>query len=346
MYRFLGADPSNLPALIQTKVIVQPWRTIYKFLDPRNTIEVVLTFSQPTSIDEPYTYITFDVRTLDEKHHTVRIYFEEGALAAVNNRSDKVYWSRTDGDITVLTMNAYNQIPFHVHGDGVRFNWGYAHLISENNGLTKGYQGYNDNLRQAFIHHQTMPDDDTQKPRYPNVRPPSSAFIINFDQVSSTSVSSYLIFLYDDVYSMLYFQEWQPPYWRVQYHNNVTLLVEKAVSDYQSNMNNITDSNELLMTLLNNTGGYQYALLGSLVTRQITAALTKTWSDKYNRSLLFLKEVGSGGAISTVDVIFPSSPFFLWLYPEMLRDALIPVLLYANNQTSIHYNLPWAPHHL
>ena len=59
-----------------------------------------------------------------------------------------------------------------------------------------------------------------------------------------------------------------------------------------------------------------------------------------------MKEISSGGAVSTVDVIYPSSPYFLWIYPEMLRDLLLPILAYANNETTVHYNLTWAPHHL
>jgi hypothetical protein len=59
-----------------------------------------------------------------------------------------------------------------------------------------------------------------------------------------------------------------------------------------------------------------------------------------------MKEISSDGDVSTVDVIYPSSPFFLWLHPEMLRDVLVPVLAYANNETTVDYNLPWAPHHL
>jgi len=54
-YRFLGTAPSNIPALMQKKVVVQPWRTIYTFSTPTNTVEVVLIFSQPTSIEDPYT---------------------------------------------------------------------------------------------------------------------------------------------------------------------------------------------------------------------------------------------------------------------------------------------------
>jgi hypothetical protein len=283
---------------------------------------------------------------LDQKSHNVRIYFEEGPTLGINEKNEKVYWSRTDGNLTVLTMHAYNQIPFGVRGDAARNNWGYAHLISANKSPASGYQGFGDNLRQAFVNHQTMPSDDTRKPRHADDQSPSSAFIINLGQVTSQTVSSYLIFLYDDVYSMLYFGEWQAPCWYAELDNNVTLLVNEAVSYYQSNMADITDSNEFLITLLTNIGGNQYSLLGSLVLRQITGALTRTWSVKQNRPQTYMKEVSSGGAISTVDVIFPSSPFFLWLHPEILRDVLIPVLAYANNETDIDYNLSWAPHHL
>ena len=345
-YRFLGTQPSNIPALVQNQVVVQPWRTIYTFSTPDKAVELVVTFSQPTAIEDPYTYITFDARTLDQKTHQVRIYFEEGPLLGVNDKNEKVYWSRMDGDRTVLTMGAYNQIPFGIRGDATRNNWGYAHLVSGNSSATRGYQGFGEQLRQAFVNHQTMPSDDMRKPRSASDQPPASAFVIDLGQVSTASVSSYVVFLFDDVYSMLYFEEWQAPCWQAELDQNVTLLINEAVAYYQSNMADITDSDELLMTLLTNTGGSQYSLLGSLVVRQILGSLTRTWSKQYNRSQLYMKEISSDGDVSTVDVIYPSSPFFLWLHPGLLRDMLLPVLAYANNETTIDYNLPWAPHHL
>jgi hypothetical protein len=345
-YRFLGTLPSSVPALIQKKVVVQPWRTIYTFSTPTNTVELVLMFSQPTSIDDPYTYITFNVRTLDQKTHNVRIYFDEDPTLSIFGKGEKVYWSRTDGEITVLTMNAYDQIPFGIRGDYLRNNWGYAYLISGNKSISTGYQAFGDDLRQAFSNHQSMPSDDTRKPRHADDQPPTSAFVINFGEVSSQNVSEYVVFLYDDVYSMLYFQDWQIPCWRAELDNNVTLLINESIAYYESNMADITNFNYLLIKLLTYTGGEHYAALGSLVTRQVTGAVSQTWSNQQNRSQLLMKEISSGGAISTVDVIFPSSPFFLWLHPEMLRDLLIPVLAYGNNETNDPYNLTWAPHHL
>jgi hypothetical protein len=345
-YRFLGTLPNNTQALIQKKVVVQPWRTIYTFSTPTDTVELVLTFSQPTSIDDPYTYITFNVRSLDQKTHNIRIYFDQGPTFGLNGRGDKINWGRTDGDVTDLTINGYEQIPFIVRGDGARNNWGYAHLISGNKSITTGHQACGDDLRQAFADHQTMPSDDTRKPRHANDQIPTSAFVLNLGQVSSQTVSSYVVFLYDDLYSMIYFGEWQPPCWRAELDNNVTLLVNESIAYYEANMADITDWNQMLITMLTKAGGEHYATLCSLVTRQVTGALTRTWSNQYNRSQLYMKEISTNGDINTVDVIYPSSPYFLWLHPEMLRDVLIPVLAYANNETTTHYNLTWAPHHL
>jgi hypothetical protein len=191
-----------------------------------------------------------------------------------------------------------------------------------------------------------MPIDDNRKPRPANDQWPVSAFVLDLGQVISTPTSSYLVFLYDDVYSMLYFQEWQQPCWRAEFDNNVTLYISEAVQFYEANMVDITESNELLIRLLTDAGGDKYALLGSLVTRRISGSITRTWSDIQNRPQTFMKEISSDGDVSTVDVIYPSSPFWLYLQPEILRDLLLPILAYANNETSIEYNLPWAPHHL
>ena len=346
VYRFLGTSPFLVRPLVQNRVVVEPWRTIYNFSTPKNTLELIVMFSQPTVVEDPYTYITFNVRSLDQNTHHVRIYFDEGPFLGINDKGENVYWSRTDSDLTVLTMYHYDQIPFNVRGDDTRNNWGYAHLISGNKSITTGYQAFGEDLRQAFSTHKPMPSDDTRKPRQANDQAPTSAFILNIGPVSLQTISSYIVFLYDDVYSMLYFEESQVPYWRTELNNNVTLLVNEAVGHYESNMVSITSANQDLMTLLTNVGGEQYQVLGSLVTRQVTGALSQTWSPKYNRSSFYMKEISSDGDVNTVDVIFPASPFFLLLAPDVLRDLLIPLLAYGNNETTIHYNLAWAPHHL
>jgi hypothetical protein len=40
------------------------------------------------------------------------------------------------------------------------------------------------------------------------------------------------------------------------------------------------------------------------------------------------------------------SPFFLYFNAQLLKLQLLPILAYANNETSVPYGYPWAPHHL
>lgn len=59
-----------------------------------------------------------------------------------------------------------------------------------------------------------------------------------------------------------------------------------------------------------------------------------------------IKEISSDGDLQTVDVVFPASTLFLYTNPLLMELMLLPLLAYANNETSMQYNLPWAPHHL
>ena len=50
--------------------------------------------------------------------------------------------------------------------------------------------------------------------------------------------------------------------------------------------------------------------------------------------------------LNTMDVVFPTSPLLLHTNPELLRQLLLPVLAYANNETAINFTDPYSPHQL
>ena len=93
---------------------------------------------------------------------------------------------------------------------------------------------------------------------------------------------------------------------------------------------------------LNRVGGKQYAQLAALAYRQTLAAHGFA-ADFDGTPMLFPKENFSNGCISTVDVLYPSAPFFLFFNPALLEAQLRPVLEYA---ALARWKWPFAPHDL
>jgi len=106
------------------------------------------------------------------------------------------------------------------------------------------------------------------------------------------------------------------------------------------------DFDASLTKALYSAGGEEYSTLASLAYRQVLAAGKLVQNPIDNSTWYFLKEISSDGDISTVDVIFPASPFFLYFNSELLKMAIEPLLAYANNETSNDYPFNFSPHHL
>ena len=68
---------------------------------------------------------------------------------------------------------------------------------------------------------------------------------------------------------------------------------------------------EQLISEWSRVGGVKYAAVLALAWRQVLAALKTIWATDRNASWTFLKEISTNGDMSTVDVIFPSSPMLL-----------------------------------
>ncbi len=85
--------------------------------------------------------------------------------------------------------------------------------------------------------------------------------------------------------------------------------------------------------------------MSALAYRQTMAGLKYVVSPT-NTRWVFMKEISSDGDISTVDVVFPASPLFLFYNPQLLTDMMLPLFVFAGNQTAMpthNYTKPWAP---
>lgn len=99
------------------------------------------------------------------------------------------------------------------------------------------------------------------------------------------------------------------------------------------------------------SGSSDYRDIASLSARQVLGATQ--FSGTVDNPILFLKEISSNGNFQTVDVIFPSFPFFLYTNPRWLAYLLEPLLEHMAsgqypNKYSMHdlgYHFPNATGH-
>lgn len=99
------------------------------------------------------------------------------------------------------------------------------------------------------------------------------------------------------------------------------------------------------------SGSEDYVDIVALSARQVIGSTT--FSGTPDNPILFLKEISSNGNFQTVDVIFPSFPFFLYTNPRWLGYLLEPLLehmlsgQYPNRYTmhDLGYHFPNATGH-
>jgi hypothetical protein len=346
-YRVMGREP-DVPEMTQTSLQVLPTRTIYRF--EARGVEVTLTFTTPLLpedldvLSHPLTYVTWEFRATDAKRHSVSFYQDATAEWAVNTTDQKVTWSRYKvGDMSVLRMGSQEQPILEKKGDNLRIDWGYLYLAAKDeDSKTDSILAGGTLSRRTFAESGHLPEaDDLRMPRSANDDWPVAAFAFDMGEVGEKPVSRTLLLAYDDLFSIEYLNRRLRPYWRKNGWEAADLL-RAAERDYASLSSRCKSFDEAVLADLSHVGGEEYARLGSLAYRQCIAA-HKLTADVDGRPMFFSKENFSNGCIDTVDVTYPSSPFFLLFAPELLKAQLTPVLDYAGME---RWRFPFAPHDL
>jgi hypothetical protein len=345
-YRLLGAEPKDVPPLSQTSLEVLPTRTIYTFEGAG--IHLALTFTTPALPDDiailsrPVTYLTWEVRSNDNKTHEVAVYFDSSTLPTVNTPEQKVVCSseRIDG-LAVLKAGSKDQPILQKRGDDLRIDWGYLYVAAAENAKLAARIAKADDTRASFASSgQAVGEDVASQPTAAD-KAPVLAFIFDLGKVGSRPVSRWLIYAYDDIYSIQYFKKNLPPYWRKDGWQAADLLKASA-REYTDLQKRCKALDEELTADMTKLGGPKYARIIGLSYRQ-TFAGCKIAADALGAPLIFPKENFSNGCIGTVDVIYPMAPQFLLFGPTLTKAILVSNLDYA---ASPRWKFDFAPHDL
>ena len=348
VYRLMGAEPSRVPVLPQTKLRVLPTRTIYDFQNLQ--IHVQLTFTTPLlpyAVDmlaHPMTFLSWEVSTADGHEHEVQVYYDNQAELVVNKPERQVVWGRQMiGETTVLRMGSQEQPVLQKKGDDLRIDWGYLYVGAPAEEMPQAAVASADTARGAFLAGRPLPDrDDPRMPRAANDASPVIAFASAAVVVTGKSpISRHVLLAYDELESIEYFHQPLRPFWR-RMGGEISDLFEAAARDYGQLRAHCMLFDEYLMADLEKAGGRKYAEICALSYRQCLAA-NGLAADAHGMPLMFPKENFSNGCIGTVDVICPQSPLLLLVSPTLAKATLLPILDYAS---SPRWKFPYAPHDL
>lgn len=342
--RFMG--PAQEQALPQVSRVLWPTRTIYEF--EGSGIHLTATFFSPALPDNldvfsrPITYLTWTARSIDQRTHSVQLYFSVSAQLAVDNDQQSVVWGTSHaGDLTVMYIGTNSQPVLAKSGDNLRIDWGWADLVlPPQPGMTTATIGI-DEWRRNTREGTFTTSDDLAMPRTPRNNLPLLAVRFDLGNVAGTGVSRRAMIAYDDIQAIEFLNRRLSDYWR---RSGMTMaeLLQRAEQEEASLRTRAEAFDQALVSDLEKAGGSHYAQLATLAYRQ-TVAAHKLVADIDGKPLLFSKENFSNGCINTVDVTYPSAPFFLLLKPQLLEALLRPIMEYASLP---RWRWSFAPHDL
>jgi Glutaminase A six helical-hairpin domain/Domain of unknown function (DUF5127)/Domain of unknown function (DUF4964) len=346
-FRVIGGSERQLPAMDLKATVVNPTQTIYVF--DGAGVELRLKFTTPLLpdsldlISEDASYITWKVKSIDGKLHRVSVYFDGDGEFCVNTPDQRIVWGRLKlPGVDVMKMGSQMQPVLEKKGDDLRIDWGYVYFCSP-----RGQDGMSviapaDEARDAFIQSDTLPSaDDFNMPRQASDGWPVCAYLFNLGEVGANAKERFVLVAYDEIYSIEYFHRELQAYWKRNGATTAGMITER-VSEYPKLMSECAGFDSSLVAKLAEKGGKDYASICALAYRQVFAA-HKLVADIDGTPMLFPKEDFSNGCISTVDVIYPSAPFFMYFNNDLLKAILTPVFKYSEMP---RWKFPFAPHDL
>jgi Domain of unknown function (DUF4965)/Domain of unknown function (DUF1793)/Domain of unknown function (DUF5127)/Domain of unknown function (DUF4964) len=342
-FQFMGKEQgTNL--LPQVSRSIWPTHVIYEFQG--SGIHLTATFFTPALpqdldvLSRPLTYLSWTVHSVDGKPHAVELYFAAGAGLAVNDEYEGVVWGKSRvGNLEVMHIGTNLQPMLQKAGDNLRIDWGWVDVaVPAQPGMsaaTIGITEFNYDVQNGIL----SDSDELEMPRMARVNLPVLAIRFDLGSVSAEPVMRRLMLAYDDREAIEFFHRQLTDYWQ---RNKMTMgqMLQAAEREEPSLDRRAWAFDKAIVTDLTSVGGEHYAQLAILAFQQ-TLGAHKLTADIDGAPLLFSKEDFSNGCVNTVDVTYPTSPFFLLFNPKLLEALLRPVMEYAELP---RWGWPFAPH--
>jgi hypothetical protein len=342
-YLFLG-DPRGVPnSMTQTALTITPTQSIFVFNAGGVNLTVdFLSPVEPTDLERlsmPLSDIITTAQSSDGNAHSVAVYFDITGQWAYGDQKALIDWApetillNADGSNTPGSLSAWTVTPNSPIILNQAYNypsWGTVLWAAATANNLTTQSGTDTVVRGQFVASGSLNNtNDTNQPRAINDDAPVFAFSYSFGTVGTVAIQPFTLllghvrdpavsYLGTDVSSL-----WKQ-YWAA-YENMLAFA-------YNDSSAAVVRSNALDLNITNAAtalGGPHYAALAAVTLRQAFAGteLVGTTSNPW----LFLEEISSSDNVSTVDVLYPSMPAYLYTNPELVQYLIAPVVAYAES---------------
>jgi hypothetical protein len=346
-------SPSGLTQLSTATPLVSssmtPTNTEYVF--SAGGASITLDFLSPVEISDlqhqsaPIGYLTATAASTDGASHAISLYFDISGEWANGDDAQEVNWTRESvahdgGTLTVQSITSQFPTPVSEENDAGTItdyaDWGTAYVAADAPGLTVA-MGSDVNLRTMAVTSGTLDNStnnsppDAGMPRAIEDDWPVLGFAFDLGTVSAAAATAPLKLEvgFARTPAVSYQASQLQPLWAT-YWSKWESMAADIYDDYPNALSRAQALDQRIVKDALAANGEHYAALCTLALRQAFAG-TELVASPSGDPWLYLKEISSDGNVSTVDVVYPASPVFLYTNPIFLKYLLDPLLTYAES---------------
>ena len=289
---------------------------------------------EPTDLKRqsaPIGYVTTSARATDGAAHAVSVYFDISGEWAHGDSTQKINWARETvphAGGSLIAQSVTPAAPQQLKEVNDYPAWGTAFIATAQSAGVTSAIGQDTVVRGRAVSRGKLDGTlDTNMPRAIDDAWPVLGLAFDLGQVAATaSAPATLVIGHARDPAVSYLGQSVPPLWR-SYWPTWEAMVADAYDDAAGAVARMTALDARILGDARAAGGEHYAALCALAFRQAFGGTELVGTP--DKPWLMLKEISSDGNVSTVDVVYPASPAFLYTSPLLLSLMLEPLLAYA-----------------
>jgi glutaminase A-like protein/uncharacterized protein DUF5127/uncharacterized protein DUF4964 len=335
-------------ALQQTGLTVTPTRSVFTL--EGGGVGVTVEFLSPVEPGDlrrqsvPMSYVVVSARSVDDKEHDVQIYADITGEWCSGDPSQQITWAPAQAGsgteaLRAWTVQLANQQPLTEQNQQAA--WG-TWVWATPDGPDVTYQSGQDLVvRAQFVNTGKLADSNDTNYRAISDNWPVFGLAADLGSIGGAAHSVQFSVGHVRTPAVSYLGQNLQPLWTTYFSAWQDMLVffhaDLAAARQRAAKLDAKITGDALQA-----GGAPYAGLCALALRQAYGG-TELVVGPDGTPWAFLKEISSDGNVSTVDVLFPASPAWIYADPDYLALLLTPLLSYAE---SGNWPQPFAPHDL